>query len=117
MNVWPLVLVVVGLAGAVVTVRWSRLVWVRRNELPARVQSLALVVAGSGLLGPLVAILGVIKTFGAVGGESVDPSQKARILAEDASGAAIWTASGFALWVTSAIALAWLLKQRRDPAG
>jgi hypothetical protein len=117
MNVWPLVLVVVGLAGAVVTVRWSRLVWVRRNELPARVQSLAPVVAGSGLLGPLVAILGVIKTFGAVGGESVDPSQKARILAEDASGAAIWTASGIALWVTSAIALAWLLKQRRDPAG
>ena len=36
----------------------------------------------SGLLGT---IAGLIKSFGAVGGESVDPSQKARILAEGIS--------------------------------
>lgn len=116
MNVWPLVLVVVGLAAVVVTVRWSRLVWVRRKELPAKVQSLAMVVAGTGPLGSLVTILGAIKTVGAVGGESVDPSQKARTLAEDTAGAASWTASGLALWVASAVALAWLMRQRRDPA-
>ena len=115
MNIWPLVLVVVGLAAVVVTLRWSRLVWVRRKELPAKVQSLARVVAGTGLLGPLITILGAIKTVGAVGGESVDPSQKARILAED-TGAASWTASGLALWVASAVAMAWLMRQRRDPA-
>jgi hypothetical protein len=116
MKVWPLVLVVVGLAAVVVTVRWSRLVWLRRKELPVRVQSLAMLVAGTGPLGSLVAILGAIKTVGAVGGESVDPSQKARILAEDTAAAAGWTASGLALWVASAAALAWLMKQRRVPA-
>jgi hypothetical protein len=117
MNVWPLVLVVVGLAAVVVTVRWSRLVWVRRKELPAKVQPLAMVVAATGPLGSLVTILGAIKTVGAVGGESVDPSQKARILAEDTAGAASWMASGLALWVASAVALAWLMRQGRDPAG
>jgi hypothetical protein len=30
--------------------------------------------------------LGFVKAFGAVGGESVDPSQKARTLAEGTSG-------------------------------
>jgi hypothetical protein len=76
MNVWPLVLVVVGLAGAVVTIRWSRHVWLHRKELPARVQPIAVVVAGTTLLGPLTALLGVAKTFGAVGGESVDPQRQ-----------------------------------------
>jgi hypothetical protein len=117
MNVWPLVLVVVGLVGAVVTIRWSRLAWVCRKDLPARVQPVVPVVASCGVLGPLVAILGVVKTFGAIGGGSVDPSQKARILAEDAAGATTWTVSGITVWVTSAIALALLSRQRRDPAG
>src|SRR5260370_30528842 len=48
----------------------------------------------SGLLGT---IAGLIKSFGAVGGESVDPSQKARILAEGISEAMNFTA--FALGV------------------
>lgn len=45
----------------------------------------------SGLLGT---ISGLIKSFGAVGGESVDPSQKARILAEGISEAMNCTAFG-----------------------
>jgi biopolymer transport protein ExbB len=79
-------------------------------------QPLALVVAGTSPLGPLITILGAIKTFGAVGGESLDPSPKAQILVEDTAGAASWTASGIALWAASAVALAWLMRQRRDPA-
>jgi hypothetical protein len=39
-------------------------------------------------------LIGLIKAFGAVGGESVDPSQKARILAEDISGAMNCVAGG-----------------------
>src|SRR6187455_3056535 len=45
----------------------------------------------SGLFGTIV---GLIKAFGAVGGESVDPSQKARILAEGISEAMNCTAWG-----------------------
>jgi biopolymer transport protein ExbB/TolQ len=45
----------------------------------------------SGLFGT---IIGLIKAFGAVGGESVDPSQKARILAEGISEAMNCTAFG-----------------------
>ena len=45
----------------------------------------------SGLFGT---ITGLIKAFGAVGGESVDPSQKARILAEGISEAMNCTAFG-----------------------
>jgi biopolymer transport protein ExbB/TolQ len=48
----------------------------------------------SGLLGT---IAGLIKSFGAVGGESVDPSQKARILAEGIAEAMNCTAFGHAL--------------------
>ena len=48
----------------------------------------------SGLLGT---IAGLIKSFGAVGGESVDPSQKARILAEGIAEAMNCTAFGLSL--------------------
>jgi biopolymer transport protein ExbB/TolQ len=44
-----------------------------------------------GLFGTIV---GLIKAFGAVGGESIDPSQKARILAEGISEAMNCTAWG-----------------------
>ena len=39
----------------------------------------------TGVAGGLGLMLGLIQAFGAVGGESVDPSQKARILAEGIS--------------------------------
>jgi len=45
----------------------------------------------SGLFGTIV---GLIKAFGAVGGESIDPSQKARILAEGIAEAMNCTAFG-----------------------
>ena len=52
----------------------------------------------SGLFGTIV---GLIKAFGAVGGESVDPSQKARILAEGISEAMNCTAFGLISAITS----------------
>jgi len=51
----------------------------------------------SGLFGTIV---GLIKAFGAVGGESVDPSQKARILAEGISEAMNCTAFGLLSAIT-----------------
>jgi biopolymer transport protein ExbB/TolQ len=67
----------------------------------------------SGAIGVLV---GLIKAFGAVGGESVDPSQKARILAEGISEAMNCTALIVAIWVPSVIALV-LTRKRRGAAG
>lgn len=57
----------------------------------------------SGLFGTIV---GLIKAFGAVGGESVDPSQKARILAEGISEAMNCTAFGLIAAITALIGFA-----------
>jgi len=54
----------------------------------------------SGLFGTIV---GLIKSFGAVGGESVDPSQKARILAEGISEAMNCTAFGLLSAIASLV--------------
>ena len=59
----------------------------------------------SGLFGTIV---GLIKAFGAVGGESVDPSQKARILAEGISEAMNCTAFGLSTGIIGLAAFAWL---------
>src|SRR3954453_8364210 len=57
----------------------------------------------SGLLGT---ITGLIKSFGAVGGESVDPSQKARILAEGIAEAMNCTAFGLIVAIIGLIGYA-----------
>jgi biopolymer transport protein ExbB len=57
----------------------------------------------SGLFGTIV---GLIKAFGAVGGESVDPSQKARILAEGISEAMNCTAFGLLSAIAALIGFA-----------
>src|SRR3982750_288185 len=57
----------------------------------------------SGLFGTIV---GLIKSFGAVGGESVDPSQKARILAEGISEAMNCTAFGLIVAIIGLIGYA-----------
>ena len=57
----------------------------------------------SGLFGT---IAGLIKSFGAVGGESVDPSQKARILAEGISEAMNCTAFGLIVAIIGLIGFA-----------
>ena len=57
----------------------------------------------SGLLGT---VTGLIAAFGAVGGESVDPSQKARILAEGISEAMNCTAFGLIVAIIGLIGFA-----------
>src|SRR5271165_6352621 len=57
----------------------------------------------SGLLGT---VSGLIRSFGAVSGESVDPSQKARILAEGISEAMNCTAFGLIVAIIGLIAFA-----------
>ena len=59
----------------------------------------------SGLFGTIV---GLIQAFGAVGGESVDPSQKARILAEGISEAMNCTAFGLISAIVALMGFAFL---------
>ncbi len=57
----------------------------------------------TGLFGTIV---GLIKAFGAVGGESIDPSQKARILAEGISEAMNCTAFGLIAAISALVGFA-----------
>jgi len=74
----------------------------RRTGYLAMYANLAML---SGLFGTIV---GLIKAFGAVGGESVDPSQKARILAEGISEAMNCTAFGLLSAICALVGFAFL---------
>jgi len=91
---------------------WLRRLWRRRKELGLGRRTLVLVVGALVLFGALGTLAGLVKAFGAVGGESVDPSQKARILAEGISEAMNCTAFGILFGVPSSIALALLTRKR-----
>ena len=79
------------------------------RELPritTRTGYLALLANLAMLSGLLGTITGLIKAFGAVGGESVDPSQKARILAEGISEAMNCTAFGLMVAIIALLGFA-----------
>jgi cytochrome bd-type quinol oxidase subunit 2 len=95
---WPalvplLIIAVLGL----LLVLWLRFLWKRTRAPKWLLFSLPIV------MGMLSMTLGVLNSFGAVAGESVDPSQKARILAEGISEAMNCTA--FALIVLMPLVL------------
>lgn len=92
---------------------WLRRLWRRRKELGVGRRVLVLVVGALVLFGTLGTLVGLVKAFGAVGGESVDPSQKARILAEGISEAMNCTVFGLLLGVPSSLALALLTRKRK----
>src|SRR6188474_774492 len=76
------------------------------REMPkivARTSYLALLANLSMLAGLLGTVTGLIKSFGSVGGESVDPSQKARILALGISEAMNCTAFGLGVAIVALI--------------
>lgn len=74
----------------------------KRTGLLAMFANLAML---CGLFGTIV---GLIKAFGAVGGESIDPSQKARILAEGISEAMNCTAFGLLAAIVALVGFALL---------
>src|SRR5450755_2185343 len=73
------------------------------REMPKISKRTGFLAMFSGLFGTIV---GLIKAFGAVGGESVDPSQKARILAEGISEAMNCTAFGLLSAITALMGFA-----------
>jgi biopolymer transport protein ExbB len=89
--------------------------WRSRHELSIATRVVAVVAASAAMLGALGTLLGLIKVFGAVGGESVDPSQQARILGEGIAEAMNSTALALIGWVLSVITLV-LVRAKRAPA-
>src|SRR3954462_3213277 len=77
-------------------------------KITKRTGFLALFANLAMLCGLFGTIIGLIKAFGAVGGESVDPSQKARILAEGISEAMNCTAFGLISAITALVGFAFL---------
>jgi len=103
---------VLALAASMVAAWWSRRLWKKRTALSPRARTMAAIVAGAAMVGALGTLAGLLKAFGAVGGESVDPSQKARILAEGISEAINCTVFGIAIWLPSAIILSAMMRKR-----
>jgi biopolymer transport protein ExbB len=80
-------------------------------------KALAGSVAASAVIGSLGTLVGLVKAIGATGGESIDPSQKARILGQGISEAMNCTAAGLLLWLPSVIALTVTARMRKDKSG
>jgi len=75
-------------------------------KIAARTGYLALLANLAMLSGLLGTVTGLIKSFGSVGGESVDPSQKARVLALGISEAMNCTAFGLGVAIVGLIGFA-----------
>jgi phosphotransferase system glucose/maltose/N-acetylglucosamine-specific IIC component len=103
-----------GIVGILVTARWARRLWQRRNELPLWRKLVMLLAILLALWSALGVVIGLIKAFGAVGGEAVDPSQKARLLAEGISEALNFTVVSLLVFVPTAIAIAFLMRKPRE---
>ena len=101
-----------GVLGAGVGVWLVRRIWRRRKTTSPAMMLVRALIAGSVVLAAFGTLIGLVKAFGAVGGESVDPSQKARMLAEGISEAMNCTAFGFLVGVPS-ITLAMVMARFR----
>lgn len=110
-----LVWILLGVIGVVGTT-WLVVRAVRRGRELSWVAKLVVVVAVvAAVAGAIGTGVGFVNGFGAVGGESVEPSRKARILAEGISEAMNCTAFGLLIWVPSfTIALVLTRSRRKD---
>jgi uncharacterized SAM-binding protein YcdF (DUF218 family) len=104
------VLLLLAVAGVASTVWLLRRLW-KTESSPTK--AVAGVTTTLMMFGAGGTVMGVVKAFGAIGGESVDPSQKARILAEGISEAMNCMAFSSAVWVPSVIAALLITRRRR----
>jgi hypothetical protein len=103
---------VAAFVGALATLWWSRRIWTRQRELPKSARIVTGILSAAAVLGGFGTVVGLVKAFGAVGGESVDPSQKARVLAEGIAEAMNCTAAGVVVWLPSVIVLMVVTRRR-----
>ena len=110
-----LVWLVFCLIGGVASAWLVRRLWRRRAELPIAARVLAPLVAVSAAFGAVGMLLGIVRAIGAARGESVDPSQRARMLAEGIAEAMNCTALGVVVWVPSVVVALMLTRPRQAP--
>jgi biopolymer transport protein ExbB/TolQ len=103
-----------GLVGLVATGWWMLRLWNHRNKLPLGTKIVAATVAVSASLAAIGVVIGLVKVFGAIGGESIDPSQRARVLAEGISEAMNISGLGILVWLPSAMLLLALSRTRKS---
>jgi biopolymer transport protein ExbB len=103
---------ILGAVGIGVAAWLGRGIWRGRKAMSLGLSIVRSMIAASVMLGAVGTLLGLVKAYGAVGGEGVDPSQKARILAEGISEAMNCIALGLAVGVSSII-LARFLKRSK----
>lgn len=101
-----------GILGVGLAVWLLQRTWKRRKTRSPSMTVMAVVIAGAVFLGAFGTLLGLVRAFGAVGVENVDPSQKANMLAEGISEAMNCTALGFAVGVPGTV-LAWVMARFR----
>jgi hypothetical protein len=107
--VW-LLLLLFGVGAAV----WFVLrVFKRREQAAPATKAAAALVALCLIFAFAGTLVGFIRAFGAVGGEQVDPSQKARMLAEGISEAMNCTAFAGIILIPAVIVLALFMRRRK----
>ena len=103
-----------GLVGGGTTALLVRRIWRRRASITLKTKLVAGVAVASAIFGGLGVLVGLVKAFGAVGGESVDPSQKARVLAQGIAEAMNWTAFCLVVWLPSAVIAFLITRPAKD---
>jgi biopolymer transport protein ExbB/TolQ len=109
-----LVWLLVALLGGGVTVWFVLRVWKRRKSVWLTAKVMAALATASASFGLLGTLTGLVHAFGAIGGERVEPSQKARILAEGNSEAMNCTALVVVVLVPTLVVLAILMRGSRE---
>jgi hypothetical protein len=112
-----LVWLLLGVIAAVAATWWARRLWTRREELSAGAKAVALVVAVTLIAATLGTVVGLANAFSAVDGDAVDPSERARMLAEGISQAMNFTSLGIATALLGAPILGLMTRKRRERPG
>jgi hypothetical protein len=101
------------LAALVLTVWLARHVWKRRKRVSLPTKALCGLLVAAVTLGPIGGVLGLSKGLMALAGESADPSQKARVLADGLAEFINCSAFAIIIWLPTFIAAFTLLRRSR----
>ncbi|HEX2880296.1 MAG TPA: hypothetical protein VHO25_12260 [Polyangiaceae bacterium] len=104
------------LVAAVLTLWLLRHVWKRRKRVSALTKVLAGLLIVTVVLGPIGGVLGILKGLDALGGEGVDPSQKARVLGEGIAQFMNCSALALLIWLPAFVVAFNLMRRGRKPA-
>jgi hypothetical protein len=113
LRIFIVVFLLLGVLGLAATAWLVRRLWRRRSTTSWVMKLLTAVIVAAAVWGALGTLQGVVRAFGAVGGESVDPSQKARILAEGISEAMNCMAFSLLIGIPSIIAAVVMTRARK----